>query len=385
MPVHSQKKAKEGKSFISFGEKYSRSFRHSPFGLRHSFVILFSSFVIFLNGCGHKPDAPASLLPVISVRAQVAESKSRVATEDVVGTVRPKLSAAIEAKVSGRIEQMLVVPGQTVTNGEPLVRLDAHEIQAQLDQAAAARQQAESDFKRASDLMAQKILSQSEFDAAQSKFRIAVAAETEAKTLLGYTEIVAPFAGVITRKLADVGDLAAPGKTLLQMENPATLRLEADVPAALIGNVNLGDRLAVSIAGVTNNFEGTVAEMSPAADPNSRTFLVKLDLPAMRGLRSGQFGRVAVPVGEVSAIRVPASTVVQRGQMEIVFVVAATPSSQNENTLATKASPPLHAELRLVKTGARVGDEVEVVSGLDSGETVVTAGAADLTDGQAVK
>ncbi len=122
--------------------------------------------------------------------------------------------------------------------------------------------------------------------------------------------IVAPFDGVITRKLADVGDLAAPGKPLLQMENPDTLRLEADVPEALIGNVKLGDKLAVRIAAVTNEIEGTVAEMSPTADPNSRTYLVKLDLPGATGLRSGQFGRVAVPVGEVSAIRVPA---VRRG------------------------------------------------------------------------
>jgi RND family efflux transporter MFP subunit len=321
----------------------------------------------FFSGCHKTPEQNQTEPPSATVRAETAERKSRTATEAVVGTVRPKLSAAIEAKVSGRIEQMLVVPGQTVTNGELLVRLDAHEIQAQLDQAVAARQQAESDFKRASDLTAQKILSQSEFDAAQSKFRMAAAAETEAKTMLGYMEIVAPFAGVITRKLADVGDLATPGKTLLQMENPATLRLEADVPAALIGNVKLGDRLAVRIASVTNELEGTVAEMSPAADPNSRTFLVKLDLPAVQGLRSGQFGRVAVPVGEVSAIRVPASAVVQRGQMDIVFVV-------------TNG----HAELRLVKTGARVVDEIEVVSGLDSGEQIVTDGATTLMDGQPV-
>jgi RND family efflux transporter MFP subunit len=248
-----------------------------------------------------------------------------------------------------------------------LVQLDAHEIQSRLDQAAAARQQAESDFKRASDLMAQKILSQSEFDSAQSKFRMAAAAESEVKTMLDYTKIVAPFDGVITRKSADVGDQAAPGKTLLQMENPATLRLESDVPAALIGNVKLGDRLAVRIAGVTNELEGTIAEMSPAADPNSRTFLVKLDLPATPGLRSGQFGRVTVPVGEVSAIRIPAAAVIQRGQMELVFVVAGG-----------------RAQLRLVKTGACVGDEVEVVSGLDSGEQVVAAGAATLMDGQPV-
>jgi RND family efflux transporter MFP subunit len=254
-----------------------------------------------------------------------------------------------------------------VKAGQQLVTLDAHQIQAQLDQTTAARQQAESDFKRATDLIQQKILSQSEFDSTQSKYRMAVAAETEAKTLLGYTEIVAPFDGVITRKLADVGDLAMPGKPVLQMENPNALRLEADVPEALIDNVKLGDQFAVRIASVTNEIQGTVAEMSPAADPNSRTFLVKLDLPSSPGLRSGPFGRVAVPVDEVSAIRVPFAAVIQRGQTELVFVI-------------TNG----HAELRLVKTGRRVGDEMEVVSGLNSGEQVVTEGAGELTDGQPV-
>jgi RND family efflux transporter MFP subunit len=320
-----------------------------------------------ISGCHKAPGQNQTELPSATVHAQTVERKSRAATEDVVGTVRPKLSAAIEAKVSGRIEQMLVVPGQLVKAGDRLVQLDAHEIQSRLDQASAARQQAESDLKRATDLIQQKILSQSEFENAQSKFRIAAAAEAETKTMLDYTLIVAPFDGVITRKLADVGDLAAPGKSLLQMENPDTLRLEADVPEALIGNVKLGDNLAVRIAAVTNDIAGTVAEMSPTADPNSRTYLVKLDLPGATGLRSGQFGRVSVPVGEASAIRVPAAAVVQRGQMELVFVVVGN-----------------HAQLRLVKTGTRVGDEVEVVSGLNSGEQVVTEGASNLADGQPV-
>jgi RND family efflux transporter MFP subunit len=318
-----------------------------------------------LSGCHEQAATEQPVLPAASVRIQAAERKPLATTEDVVGTVRPKLSAAIEAKVSGRISQMLVVPGDTVTNGELLAQLDAHEIQARYDQALAARQQAESDFKRAADLMGQKILSQSEFDAAQSKFRVAEATEAEAKTMLDYTRIVAPFDGVITRKHADVGDLAMPGKTLLHMENPATLRLEADVPEALIGNIKPGDSLAVSVAAAAHSITGTVAEISPAADPNSRTFLVKLDLPATSGLRSGQFGRVAVPVGEENSIEVPASAVVQRGQMELVFVAING-----------------HAQLRLVKTGRHAGNRVEIVSGLDSGELVVIEGSAGLMDGQ---
>ena len=321
----------------------------------------------FFSGCHKASEQNQTELPSATVRTQTVERKSRAATEDVVGTVRPKLSAVIEAKVSGRIEQMLVVPGQLVKAGEKLVLVDAHEIKSRLDQAAAARQQAENDLKRDTDLMQQKILSQSEFDNAQSKFRIASAAESEAKTMLDYTLIVAPFDGVITRKLADVGDLAAPSKPLLQMENPDTLRLEADVPEALVGNVKLGDKLAVRIAAITTEIEGTVAEMSPTADPNSRTYLVKLDLSGATGLRSGQFGRVSVPVGEASAIRVPAAAVIQRGQMVMVFVVANS-----------------HAQLRLVKTGSRVGEEIEVVSGLNSGEQIATDGGATLTDGQPV-
>ena len=322
-----------------------------------------------LNGCGRKPrDASAHSLPTAVVHTQMAENKSRAATEDAVGTVRARLRAVIEAKVSGRIEQLPVVPGQRVTAGELLAAIDDREIQAQYDQARAVREQAENELKRATDLFQQKILSPSEFDTAQSKFRVADAAATAAKTLLGYTKVTAPFDGVITRKDADVGDLAVPGKPLLEMEDARHLRLDADVPEALLDRIVLGDKLSVRIGVLETNFEGNVSEIAPSADPNSRTFLVKLDLPSVPGLRAGQFGRVAVPVGETSALRVPASAVWQRGQMELVFVVANG-----------------HAQLRIVKTGKHVGDEVELVSGVDAGEQVVTGGSATLMDGQPVE
>lgn len=322
-----------------------------------------------LSGCSRQSaNTAGEALPSVTVHARAAESKSRVATEEVVGTVRAKLHSVIEAKVSGKIDRMLVAPGQEVGAGELLVQLDAREIQAQLDQATAVRQQAESDLKRATDLMQQKILSPSEYDSAQSKFRVADAAATQARTLLAYTRVTAPFAGVITRKYADVGDLAAPGKPLLEIEDAHALQLETDVPEAVIDRLTLGDKLGVRVSGVSNELAGVVSEIAPSADPNSRTFLVKLDLPPTPGLRAGQFGRVVVPVGETSALRVPATAVLQRGEMELVFVVANG-----------------HAQLRIVKTGKHVGDEVELVSGVDAGEPVVVDGAARLTDGQPVE
>jgi RND family efflux transporter MFP subunit len=321
------------------------------------------------SGCGHKTESRSPQpLPTASVRVQNVESRKRMATEEVVGTVRPKLRSVIEAKVSGRIERMLVVPGQAVKAGDLLVQLNAPEIQARSDQARAVREQADREFKRKESLFKDKTISQAEFDMADSQLRVADAAVKEAETLLGYIKVVAPFDGLVTAKRADVGDLAAPGKPLLEMEDPTTLRLEADVPEALMGKIALGDKLSVRVPALDTALEGTVSEIAPVADANSRTFPVKLDLSAKTSLRSGQFGRLVVPVAEVEAIRVPASAVIVRGQMELAFVVA-------------KGK----AQMRIVKTGKHLGSEVEIVAGLNPGEQIVVENTSQLIDGQPVE
>ena len=332
-------------------------------------ILLAAGLALGFTSCGHKAERAESSSPSsATVRVQTIESKKRVATEEVVGTVRAKLRSVIEAKVSGKIDRLLVVPGQQVKTGELLAVVDAGEVRARYDQAVALRQQAEADLKRLASLLKQEVLSQAEFDNAQAKARVAIAGVTEAETMLGYTKVTAPFAGVIARKHADVGDLATPGKPLLELEDSSALRLEADVPEAVVGRLTLGDKLPVRISALEQKLQGVISEIAPAADPNSRTFLVKLDLPNTPGLRAGQFGRVAMPVGETSALRVPASAVVQRGQMEIVFVVAGS-----------------KAQLRLVKTGKRIGDEVELVAGVEAGEKIVIEGTAGLVDGQPVQ
>jgi len=321
---------------------------------------------LVLAGCGDRTQpVPAETLPTVTVHAYTIERHLRSATEDVVGTVRARLRAVIEAKISGTIDRMAVAPGQKVRRGELLASIEAREIQARLERALALRRQAESDLKRSASLRDQNILPQSDYDAAQSAFRVADAAVNEAETLLGYTRVEAPFDGVVTRKHADVGDVASPGKPLLELEDSRTLRLEADVPEAVVGTLTLGDRLPVRIAAAPTALEGVISEIAPAADPGSRTFVVKLDLPATPSLRAGQFGRVSVPLGGTSALRVPASAVVVRGQMELVFVV-----SEGK------------ARLRIVKTGKRIGDDVELVSGVEAGESLVVENASDLVDGQ---
>jgi len=313
-----------------------------------------------------KGNAPESLPPV-AVRTIVVENKARPSSEEVVGTVRARLRAAIEPKVSARIEALLVAPGQMVKAGDLIAQLDPREIQAKLDQALALREQATRDLVRSRELLDKKITAQADFDAVQARARVAEGAARETETMLGYTKIVAPFDGIVTRKLADVGDLAAPGKPIIEMEDPRALRFEADVPEALIGYVKTGAKLLVQVAEGAAPIEGTVVEVAPVADAASRTFLVKLDLPAAENTRSGQFGRVWVRTGESKSIRVPTSAIVVRGQMECVFVIA------NQ-----------HAQLRIVRTGKRTGGEAEILSGLSSGERVVSEGTESLRDGQLV-
>lgn len=324
-----------------------------------------------LAGCHRSPSAApeaSASLPTVAVRVQTVERQRRWATEEVLGTVRPRLRAVLEARVSGRIEEMRVVPGQAVKAGDLLVRLDDREIRARYEQARALYEQAERDFRRRETLWREQTISRAEYDAAESQLRVAAGALQEAETQLAHTRIVAPFDGLIAAKHADVGDLAVPGRPLLEIEDPQALRLEADVPEALLDKVRLGQSLTVHIPAAQLTLQGVVSEITPVADPRTRTFPVKVDLPPGAGLRSGLFGRLFVPVAEVEAIRVPARAIHLRGQMELAYVV-------HEQ----------RATLRLVKTGKRLGDEVEVVSGLAPGELLVIESEQLLRDGQPVR
>jgi RND family efflux transporter MFP subunit len=324
-----------------------------------------------LDGCGSKPQTAqerAANLPVARVRVQTVESKSRAMTEEVVGTVRAKSRATLEAKLSGRIEKMPVVLGEKVQKGQLIARLDAEEIAARLEQAEANLEQAERDWKRVSALFEQQTATHAEYDFAQARRRVAKATVAEAKAMMGYVEIAAPFDGVVTKKWADAGDLATPDKPLVDIEDPSSLQMEADIPETIASHIQKDSRLAVHVDSVSGELEGSVSEVAPAADPLSRTFRVKLDLPSAAGLMPGQFARLAVPIGDRQSLRVPADAVVRRGQLEIVFSVS------NKR-----------ARMHLVKTGKRVGSEIEILSGLNVGESSVISGADQLADGQPVE
>jgi RND family efflux transporter MFP subunit len=333
-----------------------------------SLSLFLSGVLALVAGCGkhHEPQAvTGENLPPAAVRVQKIEPVKQPVMEEVVGTVQPKLQAIIEAKVSGRITRLPVTLGQSVKQGEVLVELATQEIQARLDQANASFRQAELDFNRTGNLRKQQAATQAELDAAQARYTVAKAAVSEAEALSGYSKILAPFDGVVARKLADEGDMAMPGKSLLELEGRAGLRLVADIPSLLAGHVLPGAKLAVRVDPLPNTITGTLAEISPAADPASRTVRMKVDLPETPGLSTGQFGRLAVPIGEATFLFVPPPALIRRGQLEILFVAA-----------------DGKAQMRLVRAGKETPQGIEILAGLAPGEGVVIEGAGTLRDGQ---
>jgi len=336
-------------------------------------VLLILCFSIAsLTGCqnGHEDQAATTttshLEPLQVSTATVSSVQAKSLTE-VMGTVQAVERATIGARVNGHIVKLPVLLGSKVKKGDLLVTISAGEISAQLLQAQAQLSKAQRNLDREKKLLAKKAATPETVKSLEDLKRIAEASFKEAQTMLGFTQIQAPFDGTITAKTANIGDLASAGKPLLTLENEAALQVIADVPEALILKVKIGDKLPVSIPAANLQLSGTVSEIAPAADPRSHTAPVKLSIESNPNVRPGQFARVALPGDSSTTIMIPESSLSTFGQMERVFVV-------ND----------AKAWLRLVRSGARHGDQVEILTGLVTGETIVTSSTTALRDGQPV-
>lgn len=322
--------------------------------------------LIILTGCSpSEPNPVESKSPPIKVRVGSARTDSMAGTQAISGIVRPVDRAAIAANMMGRIKVARLAVGQSVTAGEILVEIEAGELDARLGQARAVLAQAERDYNRDLELEAKGAAARESARASEDRLRIARAGVREAEAMQAYLKIAAPFDGVITADLVNPGDLATPGQPLFELEGSTHLRAEVLVPESL-PIPELGTIIPVTLDDTT--VSGQLTELSPAADPRSRSRLAKIDLPANPAAHSGQFIRALWPVGTVTTLAIPASALSTFGQMERVYVVEGG-----------------QARLRIVKTGATRDDRVEVFSGLEPGETVVLTPPATLQDGQSVE
>ncbi len=334
--------------------------------MKHRFSLAFGLATGLLAAGCHRETPPPASAPAVAVRVAEVRATTEQRRTELPGNVRAVERAVVAPKVMGTIASLSISLGQSVKKGDVLARISANEINARLAQAEAGLGQARRDLERETGLLAKGASAAETVRSMEDRVRLMEATVAEARTMLTYTTITAPFDGVIARRLVNEGDLASPGVPLLEIENPAQQRVEVEVPDGLAA-VAVGAEAPVRIGEL--ELPGRVAEVSPALDPVARTFLAKVDLPAGAAVRSGQFARVSWPAGEGRALVVPATAVTAFGQMERAFVVA-----------------DQKAVLRLVKTGARHGETVEILAGLAAGERVVAdPAAANLRDGQPVE
>ena len=345
--------------------------------------------LLFLTACSSEKSATAAAPETVSGVALITAQRTTIPDYiEATGTVHAAQAAQLASQVMGTITRVNVHEGDTVRRGQVLISIDEAQPRAAYQSATAglqASQQAiaaadadytlaESTMERYQLLYDKKSVSPHEYDEVKAKLAAAKARRdaahansaqaeagvAEANTTLSFTRIRAPFDGVITAKLVDAGAMAAPGVPLLVLEDPSHFRLEATVDESQIGIVRLGASIPVVLDSLGNApIAGKVVQIVPAADPASRTFTVKIDLPKDPAIRSGVYGRARFPRGERQTILVPQTALLHRGQLDAIYVVG------NDQV----------ASLRYVTLGKPEGGDVEVLSGLDVGERIASRAA----------
>ncbi|HLK33078.1 MAG TPA: efflux RND transporter periplasmic adaptor subunit [Terriglobales bacterium] len=342
---------------------------------------------VILAACSSEPRT-VSAAPEVVRGVQVLTAQRATVPDwlEAVGTLQAAQTSQLSSQIMGNVTEMRVKEGDRVRRGEVLAVLADAETRAAVEQAtaaqAAAQQEivaadseyglAEATFKRYQDLYNKKSVSPQEFDevkareqAAAARRQLARAGEAraqaalaQAQTTLGYTRVRAPFDGLVTEKRVDPGTLASPGMPLLVIEDQHRFRLEASVDEADIHLLKLGQSVPVTLDSLPGaQFSGRVAQILPAADPASRSFIAKVELPADARLRSGLFGRARILRGERQGILIPRSAVIDRGQLQGIYVIGA-------DQLVS---------LRYITLGRPDGGQVDVLSGLAGGERVVAS------------
>jgi membrane fusion protein, multidrug efflux system len=372
-------------------------------------------FSIWLAGCGEPPEAPTPAQPqAVAVHVVTANIEQWPTIYEATGTVRARTSAIISAKWMGYVREVKVQVGDRVREGQLLVALDARDLDASANRAAAARDEvrnaipeadsavaaakasldlAQSTFKRMNELYEKKSISDQEFDeasakrkAAQAAFEMARAKRSQLDAKLAqageevratqvtrsYAEVQAPFAGIVTAKSVDPGNLATPGAPLLTIERDG-YRLEASVEESKLSSIRLGQPVSVTLDGINHTFDARVSEIVPAVDAASRAYTVKIDLPGEPSLRSGIFGHARFRLGSRQVLAIPFAAVSERGQLQSVFVEE---QGVEEHGLA---------RTRLITLGDKSKDEVEVLSGLSAGDKVILPVPQGLADGARVE
>jgi RND family efflux transporter MFP subunit len=268
------------------------------------------------------------------------------------GTVRAARRVELATRVMGRIESVLVRAGDPVHRGQVLLTVERASLTASQGQARSAVELAEKSLRRTERLYADSAATLVQLEAARNAYAQAEAQSGAVAADLAYTDVQAPFDGVITSRTADPGDLAGPGQTLLTLEDRNAREIVVTVPEELGERLRVGPEVAVRVGAGARSVTARVTAVVAGADPRSPTLEVRLVGPS--SLAPGLAAVAELPAGERNALLVPESALIERGQLEGVYLFA----------------PDSTFRLRWIRTGLPDGSAVEVVSGLKPGDII---------------
>lgn len=301
------------------------------------------------------------------------------------GEVTAKQTAAISTRMMGYINKIYVKPGDKVSAGQLLVSISSDDIQAKRAQVQAMVTEAEAaaansrrDLERFTTLRAQNSVSDKELEnvalqntSMNAKVQMARQQMNEVNAMLAYTHIRAPFSGIITQKMMDEGSMANPGMPILMLEQSGELQVVASVPENYIQYVKVGDAAKIELKSLGITIDGKVSELSPSAFRTGGQYSMKLAIDAKdkTNIHPGMYANILIPnkTGEnlISKVMLDKSSIVRRDQLTGVYVV----DSQDQ------------ANLRWVRLGKTIGNQVEVLSGLDGHDRIVAKAEGKLYNG----
>jgi len=330
---------------------------------------------VAVAGCQGKPgqgadDQAADKTPAIPVETAEAQLGSISAAYSGTATLEARRETDVVARVGGVVEKLLAEEGDQVKAGQVLARLDDDQLALEVQQARASLGKLKQDFQRKQQLNKRKLISNADFETAKYDLAAQQAALQMAELKLKWTEIRAPFDGVVTERMIKVGNMVQANQQTFHIADFKPLIANVFVPETELARLQAGQPATLRVDALPDTrFQGSVERINPAVDPQSGTFkvVVRAEDPQHR-LRPGMFARVRI-VHDVrkDTLLIPRTAIVNEDGREYVFQVSDGVAHQVD-----------------VSLGLRDDRQVEVTRGLKAGATVVTVGQNSLRDGAAV-
>ncbi|MDX8393052.1 MAG: efflux RND transporter periplasmic adaptor subunit [Mariprofundales bacterium] len=346
-------------------------------------LLLINSTLLTACHNNEKNSEITTLAAAVAVQASKVSLHTIAVQESTSGVVEADQRVAIASRLSGYIRDLQVREGAWVQKNDVLFRVDPTEINEVLKQTKAKMAQAKADYsdamgdlRRYKALLAQKAVSQQQFEKVALRANVAghqrqaaKAAVKQVENQMTYAVVRAPFAGMVVKKHNQQGDLTTPGRAVLMLENPRQLVISTYVDEHIVGHIHENDRIRIEVPALAQIMEGEIRQVVMAGDALAHRYLVKIVSAEAEGMRPGMYARIFFAVGQRQTLLISDKSLFIRHGINYVFVI----DKQQK------------AQLRMVRIGKKHGEQVEIAAGLEVGETLVVGDMSALRSGVLVK